>query len=455
MTMATAGTSAEQQAAQEMLAAILAACNNQQQDNGWRSNPQELLSQQMHYGDAPPNMFSHGLTEEQLLQDRQAALTQQLHMVETMLAQSRAQPMAQQPKQVQIEQPRYPVPPGEITYPRNANSGKTGPAVGHAMPLPPGLTLQLAAAGIDVQKSTSDDSGGQAWNASKGQTEQPNLETMPVKAGVGTSDKKAQNGREQREKVKNARVEDSDNNTRATHACPQARHQDTLKGHLSDLKDKDSKCVFVARDIKDLGFHSKDLLKQYFSAYGEVKDVLVAHTKAKSRRNGISDGDAVWSRRFRPGNFGLVVMENPEVVQRVFSAGSMQIVNGVRIQVQVFEHPANAQERPSSPDDTNADDSRSGDCSDKQPSSGHVSSGHSGGGCGQIDGLLSPQASIKAESELPCEMPPRRVNFQNPNNFLIATADSLNGLPAELALPLKSILDVAEKLQGDSQKASL
>jgi len=191
MTMAAAGTSAEQQAAQEMLAAILAACNNQQQDNGWRSNPQELPSQQMHYGDAAPNMFSHGLTEEQLLQDRQAALTQQLHMVETMLAQSRAQPMAQQPKQVQIEQPRYAVPPGEITYPRNANSGKTGLAVGHAMPLPPGLTLQLAAAGIDVQKSSSDDSGGQAQNASKGQTEQPNLETTPVKAGVGTSDKKS------------------------------------------------------------------------------------------------------------------------------------------------------------------------------------------------------------------------------------------------------------------------
>merc|ERR1719424_694030 len=164
MTMATAGTSAEQQAAQEMLAAILAACNNPQQDNGWHSSLQHPNSTR----DAAPNMFSHGLMEEQLLQDRQAALTQQLHMVETMLAQSRAQPMAQQPKQVQIEQPRYPVPAGEITYPRNANSGKTGPALGHATPLPPGLTLQLAAAGIDVQKSSSDDSAGQAWNASKG-----------------------------------------------------------------------------------------------------------------------------------------------------------------------------------------------------------------------------------------------------------------------------------------------
>jgi hypothetical protein len=106
-------------------------------------------------------------------------------------------------------------------------------------------------------------------------------------------------------------------------------HQ-TLRSNLEYLRSKDASCVFVARKINKLGFKSRSHLHNYFSSYGKVVRVLVAHSKMKPEDDRYS--------KTRPGNFGLVVMASPAEVQRILAQGQAHLIEGFEILVHRFEH---------------------------------------------------------------------------------------------------------------------
>lgn len=117
------------------------------------------------------------------------------------------------------------------------------------------------------------------------------------------------------------------------HSMAASNQQSSLRRYLEqELANVDKRCVFTCRRINKLGFRSKDFLEQYFSHFGEVKEVFVTHPRSKPLPDG-AGGNA----KFRPGNFGIVVMKSPEDVQVILAMGVDQLVNGVQVRVQMFE----------------------------------------------------------------------------------------------------------------------
>jgi hypothetical protein len=105
---------------------------------------------------------------------------------------------------------------------------------------------------------------------------------------------------------------------------------ETLRMHLQSLQDEDSKNVLILRKINKLGFDSPDLLETYFSEFGDVKRVLVAHSRVKpSNRRSRS--------RVRPAGLGFVVMASRADIDAVLCMGEQHSVLGVPIQVQSYE----------------------------------------------------------------------------------------------------------------------
>jgi hypothetical protein len=236
-----------------------------------------------------------------------------------------------------------------------------------ALPLQqPGLTLRLAAAGVGNHLTNGSDEL------------MPNSKSKLPRAPGG--------GQQQ---AKQARQKAGAAGAVAAAQKQAEKSQDSMRSYLSDLRNEDPKRVFIARRIKDLGFRSKELLKQHFSKYGEVKQVLIPHTKVKPFRDAVAGSPA----RTRPGNFGLVVMSSQEVVQQIFEEGNEHMINGVQIEVQVFELVSRPQERepqeegeaepepgtppdkeqegasPPSSEEQEVGESRSGGCTEEQPSS--------------------------------------------------------------------------------------
>jgi len=104
----------------------------------------------------------------------------------------------------------------------------------------------------------------------------------------------------------------------------------SLRQDLELLRQRQPECVIIVRKIKKLGFESPQLLDQYFSQYGEVKELLVAHSHVKptaKRPNG----------RVRPAALGFVVMATEEGAQNAFKTGTQQWLNGVNIELAPFE----------------------------------------------------------------------------------------------------------------------
>eukprot|EP00931_Biecheleriopsis_adriatica_P026271 TRINITY_DN15_c0_g1_i1.p1 TRINITY_DN15_c0_g1~~TRINITY_DN15_c0_g1_i1.p1 ORF type:complete len:863 (+),score=183.52 TRINITY_DN15_c0_g1_i1:231-2591(+) len=112
------------------------------------------------------------------------------------------------------------------------------------------------------------------------------------------------------------------------------KSRQTLRTYLEELRSEDPRCIFIVRRINKLGFRSKVYLERHFSQYGKVAQVCVAHSKVKPLP---SSGT---NPRTRPGNFGLVVMESPEMVFKVLEEGTSQTVAGVDIYVHRFEQQA-------------------------------------------------------------------------------------------------------------------
>jgi len=104
----------------------------------------------------------------------------------------------------------------------------------------------------------------------------------------------------------------------------------SLREDLELLKQRSPEKVIIVRKIKKLGFESPQLLDEHFSQYGEVKELLVAHSHVKptaKRPNG----------RVRPAALGFVVMADKEAVQKAFQAGAEQVISGYVIELAPFE----------------------------------------------------------------------------------------------------------------------
>jgi len=104
----------------------------------------------------------------------------------------------------------------------------------------------------------------------------------------------------------------------------------SLRQDLELLRQRNPEHVIIVRKIKKLGFESPQLLDAHFSQYGEVKELLVAHSHVKptaKRPNG----------RVRPAALGFVVMADGEAVQKCFQAGADQIICGYSIEVGSFD----------------------------------------------------------------------------------------------------------------------
>jgi len=104
----------------------------------------------------------------------------------------------------------------------------------------------------------------------------------------------------------------------------------SLRQDLELLRLRQPECVIIVRKIKKLGFESPQILDEHFSQYGEVKELLVAHSHVKptaKRPNG----------RVRPAALGFVVMDTAEATRNAFEAGTNQIIGGVSIELAPFE----------------------------------------------------------------------------------------------------------------------
>eukprot|EP00927_Polykrikos_kofoidii_P026574 TRINITY_DN23638_c0_g2_i1.p1 TRINITY_DN23638_c0_g2~~TRINITY_DN23638_c0_g2_i1.p1 ORF type:complete len:600 (-),score=81.05 TRINITY_DN23638_c0_g2_i1:103-1902(-) len=116
---------------------------------------------------------------------------------------------------------------------------------------------------------------------------------------------------------------------------------ETISSHLRLLRETNQNCVVIVRKINRLGFESPTSLKEHYSKYGTVENVLVSHYRVKSTRS----QKRVLSSRLRPSGMGFVVMSRPEEVDLIIADGAHQTVASVNIVVQRFERKSIDQER--------------------------------------------------------------------------------------------------------------
>lgn len=103
----------------------------------------------------------------------------------------------------------------------------------------------------------------------------------------------------------------------------------TLRTHLSTLQNEDPMCVLIVRRINRLGFDSDEALKEYFVKLGNVRHVLVAHSRVKpSAKRPVA--------RVRPAGIGFVVMATQEETDMVLSLQD-HVVRNVNVQVHRYE----------------------------------------------------------------------------------------------------------------------
>lgn len=93
----------------------------------------------------------------------------------------------------------------------------------------------------------------------------------------------------------------------------------------------------IVRRINKLGFKGVPKLTRYFSSFGQVVRVLVAHSHTLTSREQ-ADGSKLADTSQRPSSLGFVLMAAPEAARAVLAQGPEQEVEGVAIRVQRFEH---------------------------------------------------------------------------------------------------------------------
>lgn len=108
----------------------------------------------------------------------------------------------------------------------------------------------------------------------------------------------------------------------------------TMREQLEALRLEDPRTVFIARHIHKLGFASADVLRVHFARYGEVKNVLVSHSRVKTfqsrgrRRRGVGE-----HQRLRAAGLGFVIMGSAEVTAKIMREDTEHVVNGVHVQI--------------------------------------------------------------------------------------------------------------------------
>ncbi|KAF4679692.1 acyl-protein thioesterase, partial [Perkinsus olseni] len=105
---------------------------------------------------------------------------------------------------------------------------------------------------------------------------------------------------------------------------------------LRSLSNVDEKRVFTVRKIQKLGFESPPKLREYFSMWGKVTNILVLHRQARTASTSGGDSNNDKNVRVRPPSVGFVVMEDPDVVSRILSTPK-HVICGHSCEVQVFE----------------------------------------------------------------------------------------------------------------------
>lgn len=106
----------------------------------------------------------------------------------------------------------------------------------------------------------------------------------------------------------------------------------TMRGHLQVLRQSNQSCVFSVRKIHKMGLSSPSILRSHFAQYGEVKDVLVAHSHVKCA--GQSGPNA--QRRLRAAGLAFVVMDSEEAVANILADGPEHNVRGYIVFTEPF-----------------------------------------------------------------------------------------------------------------------
>jgi hypothetical protein len=97
---------------------------------------------------------------------------------------------------------------------------------------------------------------------------------------------------------------------------------------------EDEQRVITVRKVHKLGFKSQMFLKQYFSRYGHVEDVVLL--PMRSRPKPMADGSI---RGNRPSSMGFVVMSSPQAA-RAALLSPVQEIRGWPIEVRPFIRPS-------------------------------------------------------------------------------------------------------------------
>ncbi|KAF4691964.1 hypothetical protein FOZ60_014451 [Perkinsus olseni] len=108
---------------------------------------------------------------------------------------------------------------------------------------------------------------------------------------------------------------------------------------LQVFNEDDEKRVFTVRKVHKLGFKSQHALRQYFSQFGRVKDVVLLPMRAKPK-----PGPSGQVRGVRPSSMGFVVMQRAEDVQKILAYGDTHMIKGWPIEVRPFVRPSEKRE---------------------------------------------------------------------------------------------------------------
>lgn len=131
----------------------------------------------------------------------------------------------------------------------------------------------------------------------------------------------------------------------------------TLSSSLQALSGEPPDCLFIVRRINKLGFKASRTLKRYFSTFGNVVRVLVAHSTVRQH------GDPQSHARRRPSSLGFIQMASSSAVLQILARGNTQEIEGSQILVQQFERQDDAEDEDGDDCDIACDEGPLGDAS--------------------------------------------------------------------------------------------
>jgi len=104
----------------------------------------------------------------------------------------------------------------------------------------------------------------------------------------------------------------------------------SLRDDLERLKEYDAQQCLIVRRIKRLGLGSPEILREHFSGFGGVKEMLISHSFEKKSAKCRAD-------RVRPAALGFIVMDSVAGAQAALHAGPTVMIGDVDVEVKIFE----------------------------------------------------------------------------------------------------------------------